>query len=158
MKEFFVGLIVGAVLALATAWYFAVGRHRTDVRRAQDATAASIQRAVDQMETKLEAWHLTSADISDELTHTGKVVRRSAREWGGAVADAASDAKVTGVVKSKLVADKELAGWQIGVSTTGGHVTLTGTVPEHKQIGRAVLLAMETAGVRQVSSTIQVRK
>ncbi len=45
MKEFFIGLLVGIVLTLVTVWYFAIGRNRTDIRHAQDATAATVQRA-----------------------------------------------------------------------------------------------------------------
>lgn len=158
MKEFFIGLIVGAVLALATAWYFAVGRNRPDVRHAQDITAAKIQQTAQAVDAKLTAWHLTNDDIKQELAQTGKVVRRSAREWGAAAADAASDTRITAAIKTKLVADKELSAWTMNVNTTDGHVTLSGTVPAHRLIGRAIMLAMETPSVRQVSSTLQVKK
>ena len=158
MKEFFIGLMVGAVLSLGTAWYFAVGRNQPGMRRAQDTTAAAIQRAVDAMDAKLTAWHLTNEDIKQDLARDGRVVRRSARDFGSAVADAASDARITAAIKTRFVADKELSAWTIAVSTTAGHVTLSGTVPAHRLIGKAILLAMETSGVRQVSSTLQAKK
>ena len=45
MREFFIGLLVGVLLTLATVWYFAIGRNRSDIRHAQDTTAATVQRA-----------------------------------------------------------------------------------------------------------------
>lgn len=158
MKEFFVGLIVGAVLALGTGWYFTVGRQRADVRHAQDVSAAKVQQAADSVEAKLKSWHLNTDEIKAEMEKTGKVVRQSVREWSGTAADVAGDARITGTIKAKLVADKEIGGWSIGVSTSDGVVTLSGTVANFEQIARAILIASETPGVRKTLSTIQVKK
>ena len=157
MKEFFIGLVVGAVLALATGWYFAFGRQRHDVRHAQDVTASKVQQAADSIEAKMKSWHLNTDEIKAELDKTGKVVRRNVREWSGNAADAASDARITATVKAKLIADKETGGWSINVSTTDGLVTLSGTVATHQQVARAIAVAMDVSGVRQVSSTIQTK-
>ena len=156
MKEFFVGLLVGIALTAATGLYFVV--HKTkQVRHAQDITAAAIQRAADAIEAKLAAWHLTGDDVEQELNETGKVVRRQMREFGTAIADAASDARITGKIKAKYALDKELSAFGISVSTTDGRVTLSGNVSSSKQIGKAMMLALETDGVREVSSTLRVK-
>jgi gas vesicle protein len=157
-RDFLLGVIVGAVLSLGTAWYFAIGRHRADVRRAQDTTAATLHRAADAAEAKVAAWHLTTPEITAELARTGKVVRRSVTTFGEQAGHVANDAAITGRIKAKLVADRELSAWDININTTAGIVTLSGIVPAHGHIGRATMLALDTEGVREVHSTLQVRK
>ena len=158
MKEFFVGLIVGAVLMAVTGWYFVTVRHLPVVRHAQDTTANTLRQTVDTVESRLVAWHLTGADIEEELTRTGKVVRRQMHEFGSSVADAAADARISTQIKGKLALNKELSAKTITVSTTDGRVTLSGNVATTKLIGKAMALALETDGVREVSSTLKVKQ
>jgi len=157
MKTFFTGLVLGVVLTVFTGWYFLVARKTQHVRHAQDVTAAALQRTADAIEAKLVAWHLTTPDIQEELAKTGKVVRRQVRDFGTAVADASADAAITGKIKAKYALDKELSAWGISVSTTDGRVTLSGNVSSPRLIGKAMMLALETDGVREVSSTLQVK-
>jgi gas vesicle protein len=157
MKDFFIGLAVGMVLTAATGGYLVI-RKQKSVQHAQDVTAAAIQHTVDAVEAKLAAWHLTGPDIENELTKTGKVVRRQMSDFGAAVADAAGDAKITAKIKAKLAIDKELSALAISVTTTDGRVTLAGNVSTAKQIGKAIMLALETDGVREVSSTLRVKR
>jgi len=156
MKEFFLGFLLGIFLTAATGGYFVIHKNKK-VRRVQDATASAIQRAADAIEAKLTAWHLTGDDIEKELTDTGKVVRHQMSDFGAAVADAASDAKITGKIKGKYALDKEISALGISVSTTDGRVTLSGNVTSSKLIGKAIMLALETDGVREVSSTLKVK-
>jgi osmotically-inducible protein OsmY len=157
MKEFFIGFLLGIVLTAATGAYF-VARKSHRIQHAQDFTAAAIQRAADVVEAKLVVWHLTPGDIEKELTATGKVVRRQMGDFGAAVADVAGDAKITGKIKAKFALDRELSALGISVSTTEGRVTLSGNVTSSKQISRAMMLALETEGVREVSSTLHVKR
>ena len=157
MKDFFVGLIVGAVLTVMTGWYFVTVRHLPMVRQAQANTATTLRQTADAVEAKLAAWHLTNADIEQELKQTGKVVRRQMREFGATVADATADARVTAQIKAKLALNKELSAKSIAVSTTDGRVTLSGSVTSAKLIGKALALALETEGVREAASTLQVK-
>ena len=156
-KDFFVGLLTGVFLCGLVGAYIHY-RKTPAVRHAQDSTAAAIQHAVTALDAKLEVWHLTSTDIERELTQTGKVVRRQMSEFGTAIADATSDTKVTARVKAKFTLDKDLNAFGIGVTTTDGRVTLTGNVTTAKQISRAMMLALETEGVREVSSTLKVKR
>jgi osmotically-inducible protein OsmY len=68
------------------------------------------------------------------------------------------DARTTGTIKGKLLANRDLSAMSISVNTTSGVVTLSGAVSSPEDIGKAILLAMETDGVREVISSLQVRK
>jgi osmotically-inducible protein OsmY len=158
MKDFFIGLLLGIILTLATVWYFAIGRKQPQIRHAQDVAAATVQQTVEAVDAKLTAWHLTTPEIKADLARTGKVVRRSACDFGTAAANTASDATITAKIKAKFVAERSLSAWNIVVNTTDGHVTLAGTIPEHSLIAKAMAIALETDGVRGVTSNLQVRK
>ena len=113
--------------------------------------------AGDAIQEKLRVLDLRPQDIKDELARTGQVVRRKAKEAGQAIADATADARITAAIKGKLVASRELSALSISVNTTAGIVTLAGTVPSNEAISKAMLLAMETDGVKEVISTLQVK-
>lgn len=157
MKKYLITLLCGVLLGAAAVWYFLKGRENPTVQRAQQSVADTTGRMVDSFKAKLDAYHLNSDEINDELTRTGKVVRRQASDFGSAVADATSDTRITAAVKAKFALDRDLSAWSISVSTTDGRVTLAGNVSTHEQIGKAMLLALETDGVREVNSTLQVK-
>lgn len=157
MRDFFTGLLAGVLLTCATGWYWFVGRKTEPVQHAQQKVASGLEHVADEMGAKLEAFELRGTDIKEDLARTGQVVRRTVRSASSAVVDATADARITATIKAKLIADKELSGWNIAVSTTDCRVTLSGTVQTHDQIGKAMLLAMETAGVREVMSTLRVK-
>ena len=146
MRDFFIGLLVGAFLTAGTGWYFVVARKDPRVVRAWDAVDA-----------KLTAWHLGGDDIKDELNRTGKVLRRQARDLGAVVASASSDAAITTKIKARFAMERDLSLFSISVNTTDGRVTLAGNVASHQQIGKAMLIALETDSVREVNSTLQVK-
>ncbi|MBM3835625.1 MAG: BON domain-containing protein [Verrucomicrobia bacterium] len=107
---------------------------------------------------KLKDFSLRTDDIKEELTRSGKVVRQKAKELGAAVAGATADGRITAAIKAKLVADPDLSALSVSVDTTNGIVTLSGTVSSYENIGKAMTLALETEGVREVVSTLQVRQ
>ena len=57
-----------------------------------------------------------------------------------------------------VLGNRELSALSISVNTTEGIVTLSGTVSSAEDISKAMLLAMETDGVREVISTLQVKQ
>jgi osmotically-inducible protein OsmY len=169
MKSFIIGLFVGALLAVGAMWYFTAGRTMPAVQKAEERAATSAGKALDSLQVagekaklaltaKLEALDLRSEDIQKELAEKGSIVRRKAREMGEAATDAALDARVTATIKAKLAADADLSVISISVDTTDGRVTLSGTVASTELIGKAMTLALETDGVREVVSTIQIKK
>lgn len=170
MKNILIALLVGIVVGAVGTWYFEQERKSATAvkeaeQRAADAAAkarAALGEAAAGVKSafaaKLEALELRAQDVRDDLARSGRIVRRKAREAGEAVTDAARDAAITAEIKGKLAADPVLSAMAIDVDTVGGRVTLRGTAPSHEAIGRATLLALETRGVREVVSTLQVAR
>jgi hyperosmotically inducible periplasmic protein len=156
MRIFF-ALLIGVVLGAAAFWVYSTKEGKSAARATGEQIEAATKSARDTVQEKLKVLDLRSDDIKEELAKTGKIVRRSAREAGQAIADATADARITGAIKAKLLADRELSALSISVNTTEGIVTLSGTVSSPENIGKAMLLAMETDGVREVISTLQVK-
>lgn len=152
-------LIVGIAVGAAGVWYFT--NTSTHAKPQAADTGARLENAAknagQSIQEKLRVLDLRPNEIKDELARTGQVVRRKAREVGKAVADATADARITGAIKAKLLTNRDLSALSISVNTTGGIVTLSGTAPTAEAISEAMLLAMETDGVQEVISTLQVK-
>jgi hyperosmotically inducible protein len=114
--------------------------------------------AKDTLQDKMRELDLRPEQVKEDLERTGKVIRRKAREAGQAISDATADARITAAIKAKLLGSKELSALSISVNTTDGVVTLSGSVNSTEEISKAVLLAMDSEGVREVVSTLQVRQ
>ena len=151
-------LAILALLGVAGYWYFTECRRHEDVQLAEKEFTQSAERLKDAIHGRLKDFSLRSDDIKEELSRTGKVIRQLARDLGATVAEVTADARVTSAIKAKLVADADLSALSISVSTTHGVVTLSGTVATYDEIGKAMLLALETDGVREVISTLQLRQ
>jgi hyperosmotically inducible protein len=67
---------------------------------------------------------------------------------------AIDDAAITTKVKSALLADDQVKGTQINVDTSGGNVTLTGTVDTEAQVQRAVEVTKGVSGVQSVKNNL----
>jgi hyperosmotically inducible periplasmic protein len=164
MKNLFIAFLLGIIFGAAGYWFMlqqpvqqaGESAQQKAAEAAKAATSAASQ-ARQVAAAKLEALQLQAKDIREELKQKGEVVRRAVREVGGAAADTAVDTRITAEVKRKLIAEPDLSSLSISVNTTDGRVTLSGTVSSAELVGRAMLLAMETDGVREVVSTIQVK-
>lgn len=143
MKSLFV-LLFGIALGVAGTWWVLV----EEAPRREGRTDTTASRTDEGKVSK---------DAEEDLESSGQAVRRKARDFGEAIADAASDAAITTTIKGKLIAHSELSAWDISVSTTDGRVTLSGEVDSTKLIGEAIKLAMEVDGVRDVASTLTVK-
>jgi hyperosmotically inducible periplasmic protein len=150
-------LVLGLALGAAVVWYAQSGRHNSRVQSAADQVDNAAKSAGDAIQDKLKKLNLQPQDVKDELARSGQVVRRKAQEAGQAIADATADSRITGVIKAKLLGNRDLSGLSISVNTTGGVVTLSGSVPSTEAISKAMLVAMETDGVKEVISTLQVK-
>jgi osmotically-inducible protein OsmY len=157
MKIFFT-LLVGIAVGASAVWFYSTKQGHSAVHTTGDQIESTAKSARDLIQEKLKILDLRSEDIRDDLARTGQVVRRKAREVSQAIADSTADARTTAAIKGKLLANRDLSAMSISVNTTSGVVTLSGSVSSPEDIGKAVLLAMETDGVREVISSLQVKK
>ncbi len=118
--------------------------------RARD-TAGSVQ---DSISNRLQEWKLTPADIKGDLARTGQVVRAKTQAVGARI----DDARIVTVIKAKYVLDSSLSARAISVECHDGEVTLSGTAGTADLVGRAVALALDTNGVRNVVSHLSVQE
>jgi len=157
MKRVVISLFLGVLIGAGGYWYFTGGRQQPMPQKIEAGVVDGAGHVKDAIQAKLEALNLRSDDIKADLARTGTVIRRKARDLGTAVVDATADARITAAIKAKFVANRDLPALSISVNTTAGHVTLSGMVSSPEQIGKAILLAMETDGVHDVVSTLQVK-
>ena len=166
MRGFFNGLILGVILGAAGYWSIQnKAREHPEAQQRAEAAAAQAQSSASQagqhlseaLKAKLETLDLRSDQIKDELARTGKIVRLKAHDLGEKVADATADARIVAAIKAQYAAASDLSVWQISVSSDQGRVTLSGTVSAEDNIGKAVALALEVDGVRDVTSTLAVK-
>ena len=166
MRGFFNGLVLGIILGAAGYWFiqkkaqeYPEAQQHYEQSAAQAFTNAGVaaQNMADALETKLDTLDLHADQIKNELAKTGEVIRREAHDIGGTAVNAASDARAVTEIKTKYAMDSTLSMWKISISCQQGHVILSGTVSSPDDIGKAVALALEADGVRDVTSTIQVK-
>jgi osmotically-inducible protein OsmY len=156
MKILF-ALIVGVAVGVAAVYFYSNNRGNSRVKAAGDQIEDAAKSTRDAVQDKLKVLDLRPEDIKADLAKTGQVVRRKAREAGQAISDATVDARTTAAIKAKLLANKDLSALSIAVNTTDGVVTLSGSVTSAEDISKAMMLAMEPEGVREVVSTLQVK-
>ncbi len=156
MKTLFVILILG-VIAGAFGWQYhqrsqkpAIGDRV--VALAERTKEAAIQ-TKDAVVTQAKEWNLTPETIKNELDKTGRVVRSRVVSVG----ERMDDVRIVTVIKGKLVVEKNLSVFDIGVECQDGAVKLTGAVDSPAEIGRAVTLALQTTGVHNVVSDLTVK-
>jgi hypothetical protein len=153
----FLALVLGIAFGAAAVWFYSTYRNDPRMRSAGEKMENAAKTTRDAAQDKLRALHLSSEDIKNELARTGGVVRREASAAGHVIADATADTRITAAIKAKLVASRDLSALNISVNTTAEVVTLSGFVSSPEHIGKAILLAMDTDGVREVVSTLQVK-
>ena len=166
MRAFFNGLVLGIIFGAVAFWYIQkkATEHPEAQQRYEQAaseTASNVSNTAhnisDALRAKLDTLDLNAGQIKDELAHTGEVVRHKAYDIGQAAVSEASDARAVAEIKAKYARDPSLSAWKISVSCNQGHVKLSGTVSSPEDVGKAVALALEADGVRDVTSTIKVQ-
>lgn len=153
----FLILIIGIAIGAAGMWFYQSNSHHPQLRSAGDHTETSARSAGNTFQDKLKSWHLSGDDIKADMNKTGRVIREKSKQAGQAISDATADARITASIKTGLIKDPDLSAWDISVDTTDGIVTLSGSVSNPDLVGKAMLVAMDTEGVRQVVSTLQIK-
>jgi hyperosmotically inducible protein len=75
---------------------------------------------------------------------------------GKTIGETIDDATITARVKTALLNDPQVGGMKIDVDTTQGVVTMSGIVKSDAEASRAIQLARQASGVKDVKSTLQV--
>ncbi len=150
-------LLIGIIIGAAAVWVYGTKQGKSTAKATGTQLESAAKSASEVVQEKMKVLALRSDDIKEELARTGTVVRRKSREAGQAIADATADARTTAAIKGKLLASRDLSAMSISVNTTEGIVTLSGSVSSHEDISKAMLVAMETEGVNEVVSTLQVK-
>ena len=155
----FLVFVTGVILGAGGHWYLTQPRSQELTAQAREnvrESAASVRERTANVGESLKQT-FEPENIKEELARTGRVIREKAEKAGDYVADATKNARTTGAIKTKLVADTGLAAFNINVDSSDGVVTLTGTVASYEEIAKAMKLAMETDGVYKVVSNLQVK-
>ena len=143
MKKVLISFLLGAIAGAALLWYLQRAKTKSQLDEARDRVTYAAWKAGKSIKEFVE-------EIKVELARSGQVVREKSTN----VSNTVSAASVTASVKGKLLTESGLRG--VGVETTDGVVTLTGSVASHEDIARAMKIALETDGVTRVVSKIQL--
>lgn len=127
---------------------------RTDAAIEKGKQAAGDAKAA--IEAKLTEWNLTPTDIKADLEKSGRIVREKTLATGEKVGGVLDNARIVTVINGKYVADSDLSALKINVDARDGVVTLNGTVGTEALAGRAVALALDTDGVKQVIGLLRI--
>jgi len=118
----------------------------------REAGSDTADRARGTAETAADKAGDAAEKLGDAAKATGAAAAQAAKEAAPVVADAG----ITAAVKTRLLADPDVAGLRIDVDTKGKVVTLTGTVKTAAQIAEAEKIARETPGVARVVNNLKV--
>jgi len=166
MRGFSTGLLLGIILGAVGYWYVqkkgnehpeAQARYEQSATQLGTSASQAAGNFSDALRAKLDTLDLRSDQINDELTRKGKIFRRNAQDIGDQAVNADTDARAIAAIKAKFAADATLSDLNLSAGCTQGHATLSGTVASPDDIGRAVAIALDTDGVRDVTSTIGLK-
>jgi osmotically-inducible protein OsmY len=152
MKNTFISFLIGVLVGIGGHWYFTQPEAKATVADAQESVRTNASNLGKSLKETFDP-----DKIKDELGRAGVVIREKAGKTGDAIVDAAANARITATIKAKLLKESSLASLTIHVDAADGLVTLSGTVPSHEAIAKAIELALETEGVQRVISTLQVK-
>lgn len=127
-------VLVGAGAFLLGWW--GSGRIRDDIRQTVGTTGVDTQKARE-----------VGAKVGEKTATAADQARR-----------ALNDGAVTAKIKAKMALDDTVKALDIDVDTVGTTVTVSGVVATDAQRQKALQLARETDGVKQVVDQLQVRR
>ena len=96
------------------------------------------------------------ASTRERARETGAKVGEAVGAAGDRAAEALSDGALTTKIKSKMALDDGVGALNIDVDTVDGNVTLSGRVRSEEERQRAVALARETEGVKNVTDRLVI--
>ncbi|MEP7009436.1 MAG: BON domain-containing protein [Acidobacteriota bacterium] len=123
------------------------------IKEAGQEVSASAQKAGKDITAAAER---AGDSAKKELEKAGDSAKRELEQAGDTAKKKIADATVTGSIKARLIADKDVKAVSIDVDTAGGRVTLKGTAKTAAQKDAAERIARETDGVVSVDNRIVV--
>jgi len=166
MRGFSSGLLLGIILGAVGFWYVQIkasehpeaqARYEQSAAQLGTRTSQAARNFSDALRAKLDTLDLRSDEISDELTRNGKIFRRKAQDIGDQAVNSDTDARAIAAIKARFAADATLSASDLSAGCSQGHASLSGTVVSTDDLGRAIAIALDTEGVRDVTSTIGVK-
>ena len=100
----------------------------------------------------------TTGVNADRAREVGAKVGEKTADAANQARRALNDGSITAKIKAKMALDDSVKALDLDVDTTGTTVTVSGVVATDAQKQRALQLARETEGVKQVVDQVQVRK
>jgi len=97
-----------------------------------------------------------AATVDERAQQQGRDAAAKAGDAAAGAGAAVTDAGITAAVKTRLLADPDVAGLRIDVDTRDKVVTLTGTVATAAQKTEAGTIARDTTGVASVVNNLRV--
>ena len=137
-------LIIGVAVGIGVYWYY----HNPDADRRLQQVRTDVTESISNIDVQ---------QVKEQLEQKGEVVMKKAERAGEKLADATADARITAAIKAKFAREPQLSALSISVNTTGGKVTLSGWASSPEAIKTAMNVAIQTEGVSEVVSTLQVK-
>lgn len=149
-------LIVIVIVIIAAGVFFLGWNLRGD--REVDVAATETREAVGTAgENAAQATRDAGSTAADKGREIGATAGERAGEAAGAAQRALSDGSLTTKIKAKMALDDTVKALNLNVDTAAGVVTVKGVVHSEAERQRALQLARETAGVRQVVDQLTLR-
>jgi hyperosmotically inducible periplasmic protein len=106
------------------------------------------------------AFCTSCATAKSSMTNTGTWIKEGGNESDQSMANLedigarVQDASISSEIKTRFAGDKLVSSSDINVDTTGGHVTLNGSVDSQAEVTRAVEIGRAVDGVKSVHSNL----
>lgn len=154
--RFLFRLLLLVLVAIAVVWFLrepVLDRFGRDTRASAREAAGEAGRRAREGLSDLD---LSTERIKEELSRTGRVVRRKADQAMRSIEEGTRDTRTTAKIEARYALDPELKAREIDVETRDGRVTLRGRVGTPEDVARAIRMAMEEETVSEVTSDLQV--
>lgn len=138
-------LVAGAAFLLG--WWGGYRVERVQEPRGAVGTTGTDAPRADPDRPNTEKAREVGAEVGERTAMAAEQARR-----------AVSDGRVTAKIKAKMALDDTVKALDIDVDTNGTVVTVSGTVDNEAQRQRALALARETDGVKQVVDRLRIRQ
>ncbi|WP_218352842.1 BON domain-containing protein [Alteromonas lipotrueiana] len=101
---------------------------------------------------------MTGQSSSEKMANEGDEMEERAENTSQKAASELTDAKIATVIKTRLLMDSDISGFDIDVDVEAGNVTLTGEVKSDAEQQLAVEIAQNASDVKNVENNLTVKQ